>query len=141
MKYTAEVSTWIKAEPSKVWEALTRPDLVKQYLFGTDVDTDWKKGSQIRWRGSWEGKAYEDKGVVLDAVPGKLLSYTYWSGMSGLADRPENYMVVTCRLSKEKGGTKLVITQENSPSKEAKEHSEGNWKMVSESIKKIVEGM
>lgn len=139
MKNTVEVATWIKAEPSMVWEALTKPELIKQYLFGTDTETDWKIGSPIRWHGVWEGKKYEDKGTVVNCMPHKLLEYTYWSSMSGLADEQKNYMKITCKLSKEKDGTKLTIIQDNSPSKESKEHSEANWKMVSQAIKKILE--
>ena len=40
-------------------------------MFGTEVHTDWSIGGPIRWRGEWEGKAYEDKGQVLEFEPGK----------------------------------------------------------------------
>ena len=50
----------INASTSKVWDALTKPELIKQYLFGTEVATDWQVGSPIRYRGVWEGKTYED---------------------------------------------------------------------------------
>ncbi len=31
----SEATVTINASPSKVWEALTRPELIQQYLFGT----------------------------------------------------------------------------------------------------------
>jgi hypothetical protein len=61
----AKASTIIDASIAKVWEALTSPEKIKQYMFGTDVVSDWKEGSSIRWKGEWQGKKYEDKGVIL----------------------------------------------------------------------------
>src|SRR5258708_7550018 len=111
--FTTEASIVINAPASKVWEALTNPDMVKQYLFGTNVKSDWKKGSTITYSGEWEGKAYEDKGIILEIEPEKYLLSTYWSSMSGTTDSPENYQKVGYRLTPEGEGTKLTITQEN----------------------------
>ena len=82
--YSAKVSIIINASIVNVWKTLTNPELVKQYLFGTNVSTDWKKGSQIRWAGIWKDKNYEDRGQVIEAVDEKLIIYTYWSSMFGL---------------------------------------------------------
>jgi uncharacterized protein YndB with AHSA1/START domain len=137
----AKRSVFIKAPAARVWKALTETDLIRQYLFGTDAISDWKVGSQIRYRGVWEGRFYEDKGMVLIAEPGKLLQTTYWSSMSGLADIPENYKTVTYELIPEPGGTRLILTQDNNATEEEKVHSEGNWKMVLEGLKTMVEKM
>ena len=48
---------------TEVWKALTEPALIKQYLFGTDTVTDWKKGSAIVYSGVYQGKSYQDKGL------------------------------------------------------------------------------
>ncbi len=61
----AKASILINAPVLKVWDALTQPDLIKQYLFGTEVTTDWKIGSPITYRGIWQSKPYEDKDKVL----------------------------------------------------------------------------
>jgi uncharacterized protein YndB with AHSA1/START domain len=135
----ARQSIVIRAPPGRVWKALTDPALVREYLFGTEVSSDWKPGSPIRYRGVWEEKTYEDKGVVLRAEPGKLLETTYWSSMSGLADVPENYKMVRYDLTPEHGGTQLTVTQDNNTTEEERAHSEGNWRMVLEGLKKIVE--
>lgn len=130
----------INAPPSKVWDALIKPELIKQYLFGTEVKTDWKVGSPITYKGEWEGKTYEDKGKVLQIEKEKLLVSTFWSSLSGLADIPENYKTVRYELSAEDNGTRLTITQDNNNSQEEADHSGQNWKMVLEGIKKLVEG-
>jgi uncharacterized protein YndB with AHSA1/START domain len=64
-KLVAEESVTIKAPVSKVWEAFVKPEIIKEYMFGTDIITDWKEGSEIVWKGEWEGKAYRDKGEIL----------------------------------------------------------------------------
>ena len=43
--YTAKQSITIAAPRSKVWDAITKPELVKQYFFGTTVESTYKKGS------------------------------------------------------------------------------------------------
>jgi uncharacterized protein YndB with AHSA1/START domain len=137
--YLAKTSISIDAPREKVWEALTKPELIKQYLFGTEVATDWQVGSPITYKGTWEGKPYEDKGVVLVNEPGKLLVSTFWSSLSGVPDLPENYQTVRYELSSENDGTRLTLTQDNNDSEEGARHSEQNWNMVLEGLKKLLE--
>jgi len=96
---TARATITINAPTSKVWDALTRPHLIKIYLFGTEVTTDWQVGSPITYKGIWQSKTYEDKGRVLQIEPGKLLVSTFWSSLAGLPDAPENYKTVRYELS------------------------------------------
>jgi uncharacterized protein YndB with AHSA1/START domain len=137
--HIAKQSASINAPAAKVWEALINPAMIKKYLFGTDVHTDWKVGSPIIYKGVWEGKEYLDKGTILDIVPGKLLLTSYWSSLSGLPDTPENYKNIMYKLVPEKQGTVLVITQDNNASENEKNHSEQNWKMVLAGLKELVE--
>lgn len=137
--YLAKTSINIDAPREKVWEALTKPKLIKQYLFGTEVTTDWQVGSPITYKGTWEGKSYEDKGVVLENEPGKLLVSTFWSSLSSTPDIPENYQTVRYELLTENGGTRLTLIQDNNASREDAEHSEQNWNMVLGEMKKLLE--
>ena len=134
---TAAVS--VNATPQKVWDALTQPQLIKQYLFGTEVSTDWRVGSPITYSGVWEGKSYQDKGRILEVLPGRRLVSTYWSGMSGKPDLPENYQTVRYELSPEGSGTRLTVTQDNNASQADADHSAQNWQMVLDGLKKLVE--
>ena len=135
----ASATIIINAPTSKVWSALTRPDLIKQYLFGTEVTTDWRVGSPITYKGQWEGKTYEDKGRILQIEPGRLLVSTFWSSMSGLPDIPENYQTVRYELAAEGKGTKLTIVQDNNATQEDANHSAQNWGMVLDGLKKLLE--
>jgi uncharacterized protein YndB with AHSA1/START domain len=134
-----KVEIAINAPINKVFEALTEPKLIKQYLFGTEIVTDWKVGSPIVWKGIWQGKVYEDKGEILRIIPNKLLQTTYWSSMSGLPDEVENFKKVRYELMEEDKNTKLILTQDNNPTKEDKKHMEQNWKMVLEGLKTLLE--
>jgi uncharacterized protein YndB with AHSA1/START domain len=137
--FVAEATVTIDAPTSRVWDALTKPDLIKQYLFGTDVTTDWQVGSPITYQGTWEGKAYKDKGKVLQVEPGSLLVSTFWSSLSGTPDVPENYQTVRYELSPSGGRTKLTVIQDNNATQEDADHSVQNWKMVLDGMKKLLE--
>jgi len=136
---SSKTSININAPAEKVWKALTDAAIVKQYFFGTNVRTDWKKGSPIFWEGEWEGKSYQDKGEILDIDAGRYVKYSYWSSMSGTEDKPENYQNVSYELTEKDGTTTLTIGQENIKSEEAKEHSEENWQHIFGKMKEMVE--
>ncbi len=138
--YQAIASVEVAADAASVWRALTDPQIVKQYFFGTEVESDWKKGGKIFFRGSWEGKSYEDKGTILEIDPPRLLKFSYWSNLSGTEDLPENYANITYQLTTANGRTRLTILQDNISTEEARDHSAANWKMVLEGLKGIVEG-
>lgn len=132
-------SIFINADTTAVWDTLTDPQKIKQYLFGTEAISDWQVGSRITYKGVWEGKEYEDGGTILQFVPGKIFQSTYWSSMSGMEDKPENYMTVTYELSEKDDGTLLSLTQDNCKTEEQKKHLEENWSMVLQGIKKVAE--
>jgi len=136
----AKASVTINAARAKVWDALVDPEAIKQYMFGTNMVTDWREGSSIVWKGEWEGKAYEDKGVILQFKPERTLQYSHFSPLAGLPDNPENYHNVTIELSDEGDQTRVSLAQDNNPTEEAREHSQKNWNMMLTGLKKFVEG-
>jgi uncharacterized protein YndB with AHSA1/START domain len=138
-KFVATAKTTINAPASKVWEAITTPELIKQYLFDTEVISDWKAGSPITYKGQWQGKPFEDKGKILQMEPGKSMVSTHWSPLSGVPDTPENYHTVSYQLFEKDGRTEVTITQDNNASEEEKSHSEQNWNQVLEGMKKLLE--
>jgi len=135
----AQVSVNVHASIANVWDALTRPEIIKQYFFGTNTITDWKVGSPIKFQGEWEGRSYEDKGTILEIQKNELIKYDYWSSMSGIEDKPENYVIITYLLSGEDGNVNLTVLQENIRDEKMKTHSEENWNKVLQGLKKVVE--
>ena len=135
----AKAETTINAPANKVWEALTNPDTIKKYMFGATVNSDWKEGSKITWKGEWEGKSYEDKGKILSLEPNKKLQYSHFSPLTGLDDIPENYHIVTIELAEKDKQTDVILAQDNNADEKSKAHSEKNWKMMLASLKKLLE--
>jgi uncharacterized protein YndB with AHSA1/START domain len=135
----ANASITINASVGKVWDAFVNPDTIKQYMFGTTVVSDWKEGSPIVWKGNWQGKPYEDKGVILNLKQGQILRYSHFSPLAGQPDVPENYHRVSVELSGDEQRTTISLSQDNNATEDEREHSEKNWKMMLEGLKGFLE--
>ncbi|MFL5576044.1 MAG: SRPBCC domain-containing protein [Gemmatimonadaceae bacterium] len=135
----AKATVTIAASKDDVWHALVTPAAIKQYMFGADVRSEWKEGSPIVWSGEWQGKSYEDKGVIIRVDHGRRLQYTHFSPLSGLPDVPENYHTVTVELADAPPGTLVTLTQDHNATEEAREHSEKNWAMMLAGLKRTLE--
>jgi uncharacterized protein YndB with AHSA1/START domain len=129
----------VEAPASRVWRALTDPELIAEYMFGSRVVTDWQVGSPIVWKGEYEGRAYEDKGEVLEVEPGQKLRVTHFSPMTGQDDVPENYHGLSYELTDEGERTRLQLTQDNAGSAEEAAHSSKNWQMMLDGLKQVAE--
>jgi uncharacterized protein YndB with AHSA1/START domain len=136
---TLNKSISINAPVSKVWDALTNRELIKVYFFGTECISDWGKGSPIIYRGVWEGKAYEDKGNIIDIEPEKFIFYNYWSSMSGTEDILENYAEIRYELSADNNRTTFTVIQHDIKTQEAHDHSTTNWGYIMDGLKKMLE--
>lgn len=129
----------IDASIEDVWDAFTNAETIKKYMFGTTVTSDWKPGSAITWKGEWQGKAYEDKGEILQIEPKALLQYTHFSPLTGAPDSPENYHTVTIKLQRDNGSTSVHLSQDNNKTEGARKHSENNWNKMLSELKKLLE--
>src|SRR5260370_24675539 len=78
----AKAQVEVHAPTLKVWDALVNPKTIRQYMFGTNVVSDWKKGAPITWKGEWQGQPYEDKGVILKLEPERVLQYSHFRPLS-----------------------------------------------------------
>jgi uncharacterized protein YndB with AHSA1/START domain len=136
---TAQID--IAATTSQVWNALTDPAQIKRYLFGTEVESDWQPGSPIIWRGEYQGKAFQDKGEILENEPYHRLTLTHFSPLSGLPDQPENYHTVTYELVDHGGTTHLSLRQDNNGDEAEAEHARATWATMLAGLKDTVEGV
>ncbi|WP_296445747.1 SRPBCC domain-containing protein [Rhodoferax sp. UBA5149] len=140
---TAQVQKTIHASAPDVWRALTTPATLKKFFFGADVETDWMIGSPIRMKGEFKGKPYEDKGEVIAVIPQQLLSFSHWSALSGQADVPENYHVVSFQLGAQGTSTKVTLSQANltggvtSADVTHRADYEKNWSTVLDGLSKL----
>ena len=137
--YVATAEAEFDAPVERVWAALTDPEQIREYMFGSEVMTDWKPGSGIVWKGEYEGRKYEDKGEVVEIEPYRRLKVTHFSPLSGREDVPENYHTILYELEDRGGTTHLSLSQDNNPSKEAAEHSRANWEKMLAGLKQVAE--
>lgn len=137
----------IKSPISTVWDALINPLQTKKYMFGCETVSDWKPGSSLLWKGSYEGQEMVFvKGTIADIQPEKLLKYTVIDPNASYADIPANYLDVTYELTEDSGETTLTVTQDGFEHaaegekrfKEADNNGEG-WNPILAGIKKILE--
>jgi uncharacterized protein YndB with AHSA1/START domain len=135
----ARASITIDSPRVRVWNALVTPTDIRQYMFGTDVVSDWKVGSSIVWKGEWHGSRFEDRGVILQCDRERILRYSHFSPLSGLPDEPANHHTVTIELSGEGPRTRVSLSQDNNSSAEAREHSERNWATMLTALKEFLE--
>ena len=130
----------IKATPNKVWEVLTIPELIKEYLYGTETVTTWKMGSEVIFQGEYNGQKYRDHGIILENIINEKLSYSYWSGFSGLEDKPDNYSTIIYLLKKiTNEETELTWVQQGFSTEENYNHSLSSTDSLLNEIKKIAE--
>ena len=137
--HVAVAEIQIDAPATRVWNALTDPAEMKQYMFGSEVVTDWKPGSRILWRGEYDGKSYEDHGEILVFEPERRLVMTHFSPLNGEEDVPENYHELAYEIAELDGETRVRLTQDNNASPEATEHSQANWEKMLAGLKSVVE--
>lgn len=137
---TSESIVKILAPASKVWLALTVPDLVKQWQYGSDLLTTWDPGSPIVFRNEWNGQIFEQKGTVLEFTPGSRVKYSLFFPSPGVEDIPENYFFMTYELA-ESGGLTTVTFRQEDPRPSPPDASSGGEEgpNVLSSLKELVE--
>ena len=132
----------IRADQSRVWDALINPEMTQQYMFGCVPVTDWKVGSPLLWRGLADEVDYV-VGEVVAFEPETLLSTTTFNPHIGHADVPENYLTGEYHLSHSKGITSIQIVQGDfakvEDGEKRFEEAAGAWDFALQKLKGILE--
>jgi uncharacterized protein YndB with AHSA1/START domain len=131
----------INASIQKVWDALTKPELVKQWQYGSDLITDWKVGSAIRFSTEWEDKIFEQWGKVLEIKPNDLIRYSLFAPRPDLEDKPENYFIMSYVLTDENSHIKLEIIQEDNRPGAVQETPQGEENPLLAFLKTLAESL
>ena len=129
----------INAPQKKVWDILTKPEYVKQWQFGSDLETSWEPGSPIFFTSEWQGKTFKQWGKVLEVKPCERLIYNLFAPGPGLEDVPENYFMMTYLLYAENGQTHLEIIQEDNRPNARQEPVQGEENPVLQALKGLAE--
>lgn len=132
----------INASRSAVWEALTTPELMEQWMgepeMMVEVETDWTVGGPILTRG-FHYRRFENKGTVLRFEPTEALRYSHLSSASRLPDRPESYSVFEFRLEPAGDGTSLTVLVTGFPTESIFKHLDFYWRGTLGVLKQFVE--
>jgi uncharacterized protein YndB with AHSA1/START domain len=110
---TSDSTVTILAPASKVWRALTVPELVKQWQYGSDLRTTWEPGTPIVFRNEWNGQVFEQRGTVLEFEPTTRLKYSLFVPRPDLQEIPEHHFFMTYALTESNGLTSLLFRQED----------------------------
>lgn len=86
---TSTSTITINAPAARVWDALTRPELVKDWQYGSQLVTDWQVGRPIRFRSEWQGQVFEQWGTVLEVEPNRMVKYSLFAPRPGLEEAGE----------------------------------------------------
>lgn len=131
-------TTEIFAHIDKVWNALTKPELMKTYFFASNVDADWSEGGEINLEVNREGGTIAQKGKVLEIKPKELIKYKFWQNPK---EQPEeNFSITTYQLEHATSASiKLIWTEEGFADEDQKNRKESELPKILHQIKAIVE--
>lgn len=134
----------INSLPDKVWTILTDTELMTQWLgepeMKIEVHTDWKVNSKISIRG-FHHVEFENKGIVLQYIRGKKLSYSHLSSISRLPGKPENYSILQFILTPIGKQTQLTLNISNFPTETIRKHLEFYWRTTIVRIKRKADAL
>ncbi len=113
MENRIELQATISTSPENVWDVLTNPDKIEQYMFGARCESDWKPGSKANFFVKQDEKeVVVVKGEVIRSEPHKYLEHTLFPANSRISDTLENYIVIIYELEPiSETETELTITQ------------------------------
>jgi uncharacterized protein YndB with AHSA1/START domain len=122
-------SVYIKADPERIWRAMTDGVETEQYYYGTRVGSTWEPGSRIVYEYP-DGRVAAD-GEVLEADPPRKLAMTFQARWDPILEA-EGPVRMTWEVEPaEDGSSKVTVTTTGAGMKTAAEFSGGIVYIVS----------
>lgn len=135
-------SVIIGVAQDKVWQTLTTPETMLEWMGDPDmdlqIDTDWQVNNPIIISGFHHVK-FENKGIVVAFDVERKLSFTHLSSVSQLPDIPKSYSKLTFILEPIGEQTLLSLNIENFPTESIRKHLEFYWRTTLVNIKNKTE--
>jgi uncharacterized protein YndB with AHSA1/START domain len=129
--------TFIRTTPEKLWQALTSPDVMKQYWFDMHQESDWKVGSP--WRLLFSDGRVADTGEILEVDPPRRLVIR-WHNEFKPELKAEGPARCTYELEPVEGAVKLTITHGmDRPASKVIEAVSGGWPRILSNLKSLLE--
>jgi uncharacterized protein YndB with AHSA1/START domain len=132
---------FIKADPLRIWDAITKPEFTQRYFHGTRADHELRAGGAYRsLAGDGDGVLVVD-GEVLEVDPPRRFVHT-WHALYDPELGAEEPSRVTWEIEAQDGGISLVTVThdrlEGAP-KTAESVSGAGWMMVLSGLKTLLE--
>lgn len=130
-------SSYIATTPERLWEALTRGDLTRQYWYDRRIESDWKIGSPVRF---YDGASnvLTDSGVVLESDRPWRMAYTFQNEYD-----PQAHALgasrVTFAIEAYEGQVKLTLVHDNLANEQVAEDFREGWTPILSSLKTFLE--
>ena len=128
---------YIRTTPEKLWEALTTPEILRQYFFETTQECTWKVGAP--WKMVLKDGGIADSGEVLEVdAPHKLV--LRWRSEKRPELKAEGDSRMTYLVEQKDGCVKLTVNHEieREESKLIAGVSNG-WPIILSSLKSLLE--
>jgi uncharacterized protein YndB with AHSA1/START domain len=128
---------YIRTTPEKLWNALTKPEFMKQYWFGMTQESEWKEGAS--WAMKFSDGRVADAGEVLEIDPPKRLVLK-WRNEFRPELKEEGYS--RCVYELEQDGDVMRLTIRHSMDLDGAKLIEavsGGWPRVLASLKSFLE--
>jgi uncharacterized protein YndB with AHSA1/START domain len=127
---------YIKTTPERLWEAITEPELRKEYSFGVAVVSDWTNGSSYRSvHPALDGPLAEGENLEVDPPNRLVQSFTaLWSDEV----KAEGTSRVTWEIEQVEDSCRLTVTHDQLR-EGANAELYGGWPMILSGLKTLLE--
>lgn len=138
--FTIKKEVKINLPIEDVFFSLTNRDEIIKYYPLSSVESEWKEGEEVLYRGEVNGSPFTDYGVIEKLSPPSIYRYRYWSDNHGTERTEDNHLVIEYALSSSLEGTSVHVTQSNIKSKALYELMDGQvWDYLLGSFKQYME--
>jgi len=143
MKFNRKIE--VSCRPSDIWTALTNPESVMAFLFGSYPKTDWQVGSEIGFYMNKDGTELKIiDGIIRKYHKNKLLRHSLFPLTAEYPNELANHIDVEYRIEKLSNGVcELTITQdgfETAAEGELRfEHAQAGWDQALPKLKAEIE--
>ena len=128
--------SYIRVPPEKLWQALTKPEIIAQYRFGMNVESDWNVGAA--WKMYADGHLMDAGEILESVVPQRLV--LSWRSEWSAEFKAEGNSKCVFEIEPTGPSSKLTLTHSSEPpnSKFIGAVAEG-WPMVISNLKSLLE--
>lgn len=138
--FTIQKEIEITAPAERIFLALTTSEEIPQYFPLQSVESEWKIGEEVLYKGEVNNIPFTDFGVIEALAFPKTYSYRYWSDNHATERTEENHLTITYQLDPTSTGTLLRMTQNNIKSKDLYELMNSQvWDFLLTSLKNHIE--